>query len=377
MQDNKINWKDIKELANVVFTSSLKLMGIFAFYFINLARAILVRTYSFNTPSSRTEGSDTSYHESFYAKIKENVFSRNIIASILILLTVISVFGVIINAADPGHGVNVIGPGTFEIGDYKFPQNLHINQNLTVMGNLSVDGSTFYINNINHSVGIGTTSSRIPFVVQVGNSTKSLYPNIIIEDPEVGASQSIYTTNDSSDFHSNAYWYTELSTNSSKSIQGQGNDVMLTHTTGISALGIAYYGGVNLVGGGNLTAARIFQAGGQITNGTIVNYIHYYAVSPVVSNPGSVTNGYNFYGDTFSSGVTNKYGVYIKDQSATNYFEGKVGIGTLTPNGKLEINSPNSNQSLKFTSYSNITMQSPNGINWTCGVNNSGVFNCG
>ncbi|MEK6932657.1 MAG: hypothetical protein AABW56_02580, partial [Nanoarchaeota archaeon] len=94
MQENKVNWKYIKSLIGVILTSSTELMGIFAIYFIDLARAMLNRSKNI--------------------LVSGKINLKSIIVGLLVLITIGSVFSVIINAADPGHGANVIGQGTFE-----------------------------------------------------------------------------------------------------------------------------------------------------------------------------------------------------------------------------------------------------------------------
>jgi len=66
---------------------------------------------------------------------------------ILVMFTVIPILA---NPADPGHVASSISAGTFESGNYVFPNNLSITQNL------SVDGSTLWVDSNNNVVGIGT-----------------------------------------------------------------------------------------------------------------------------------------------------------------------------------------------------------------------------
>lgn len=54
--------------------------------------------------------------------------------------------------ADPGHGASAISAGTFESGDFTFPDNLTVNDFL------KVDTNTLYVNALNNRVGIGTDS---------------------------------------------------------------------------------------------------------------------------------------------------------------------------------------------------------------------------
>ncbi|MCX6818369.1 MAG: hypothetical protein NTU57_05955, partial [Candidatus Aenigmarchaeota archaeon] len=56
------------------------------------------------------------------------------------------------SAADPGHPASSVSAGTFESGDFVFPQNLTINKFF------AVNGTTLFVDAVNARVGIGTTS---------------------------------------------------------------------------------------------------------------------------------------------------------------------------------------------------------------------------
>ena len=174
----EFSWKKIIELFKVIFSSSLEIFSIFAIYLVNLARAILTKTYGSGNSLRKTIAvseirnyvSDTfltiknAVSDTFLIRIvnwinKEIelkfdflkiVKVKNIITIILILISIMSVFSTIMNAADPGHGASVVGAGTFESGSYVFPVNL------TITNNLSVNGSTLFVRD-NGNVGIGTT----------------------------------------------------------------------------------------------------------------------------------------------------------------------------------------------------------------------------
>src|SRR3989338_9613120 len=66
-----------------------------------------------------------------------------------ILIAFLAIFSFIILtpltiAADPGHGASVISPGTFEAGNYVFPNNI------------TIGGNNLFVNNGTGNVGIGT-----------------------------------------------------------------------------------------------------------------------------------------------------------------------------------------------------------------------------
>src|SRR3989338_11655851 len=68
-----------------------------------------------------------------------------------ILIAFLAIFSFIILtpltiAADPGHGASVISPGTFEAGNYVFPNNI------------TIGGNTLHVDNSTGRVGIGTST---------------------------------------------------------------------------------------------------------------------------------------------------------------------------------------------------------------------------
>ena len=69
-------------------------------------------------------------------------------------------------------------------------------------------------------------------------------------------------------------------------------------------------------------------AGGNVTNA-------YGLYSRITQTAGTIGTGYGLYLD--SIGATNKYGLYQADATASNYFGGKVGIGTTSPAWALDV----------------------------------------
>lgn len=92
----------------------------------------------------------------------------------------------------------------------------------------------------------------------------------------------------------------------------------------------------NLYGNGTLAKQYAIKANGGIVsgNGTIINsYLGYFNMNTVAG--ATIKNGYGIYiGDIAGN---NQYGIYQTDTGASNYFAGNVGIGTTTPNSKLNI----------------------------------------
>ncbi len=150
MQNTRKDWKHVKNLIKVILTSSIEILGVFAIYFVNLVRAIL---------------NEVKQHSSYFKKL------NNLISLTIILFAIFGMISVTIEAADPGHGANVIGTGTFESGSYVFPSNL------TVISNLSVSNLLF-IDSGRARIGVMTSTPSFTFDVRgIGNFSGTIYIN--------------------------------------------------------------------------------------------------------------------------------------------------------------------------------------------------------
>lgn len=88
-------------------------------------------------------------------------------------------------------------------------------------------------------------------------------------------------------------------------------------------LNIEGYHDSNVFEGTLATQKNIWSRNGNNTNGT-----------------GTITNSYNLHLETLSGGgltITNNYGLYQSGAGTKNYFEGNVGIGTNSPDGKFTV----------------------------------------
>ena len=129
----------------------------------------------------------------------------------------------------------------------------------------------------------------------------------------------------------------------------------------------AAYGSYNmayLANSGTVTTAvgslgRVYSVIGTIANA--------YGFRSQV-NLGSATNAYGLYVNAIS-GATNSYAIYTAGASDKSYFAGNVGIGTTTPNNKLDIYST-TKSAIGFSGASGDTYK------WTIGmdVSNGGRF---
>src|SRR3989344_2444004 len=178
MQNTKMDFVKVKKLAKVILTSSLKLTGVCAIYFINLARAILNRTSEYFTSfisnqftlsiSLKNKNSEIVLNK----KASISSISKYLVMFGLIFVLVAAMFSVAINAADPGHGASVIGSGVFESGTYTFPLNLIINSNL------SIGVRSLFVNSNLTRIGIGTNEPSNTLDVRGAiNASGEIYVN--------------------------------------------------------------------------------------------------------------------------------------------------------------------------------------------------------
>jgi hypothetical protein len=116
----------------------------------------------------------------------------------------------------------------------------------------------------------------------------------------------------------------------SGSIQALEGFAHISHNEGLVSLAIGTIGNAELLGNGKLSNLRGMQGnfsirgGGQIDNGAS------FFGSPsgrVGNGTGTCVNGYGLYIGRFGEGIINKYGVYIEDSNASNYFAGNIRSG--------------------------------------------------
>ncbi|MBO9620878.1 MAG: hypothetical protein J7539_17790 [Niabella sp.] len=112
----------------------------------------------------------------------------------------------------------------------------------------------------------------------------------------------------------------------------------IAHTSGniTGALGLPVY--CTYSGSGTVGIIRSFQGFVLITGSGTINEAACFtgAIGSVAT--ATVNNAYGLYINRFPNNIINKYGVYINDTSAKNYFGGYVGIGTTTPKEALSVN---------------------------------------
>ncbi|MDB5188975.1 MAG: cell wall surface anchor family protein, partial [Candidatus Nomurabacteria bacterium] len=148
---------------------------------------------------------------------------------------------------------------------------------------------------------------------------------------------SVYATSNTSGFRLANFNYAEQDVATTGSIQGMEGFAAVAHPSGTVAAAIATIGNVQMNSTATLTSAVSVQAGGNTSvAGTITTWKEFYAA---MGNTGgsAIGTAYGLYVDTFPSGVTAKYGVYINDATASNYFAGKVGVGVTSPSGLFSL----------------------------------------
>src|SRR3989338_6953017 len=104
----------------------------------------------------------------FYKKIKKKqdiTLRYHYSLMFLSLFIAISLIIPTASAADPGHGAAVIGAGTFESGNYVFPNNFTVGSS-----------NAFFVNNNTMRIGIGTTApTRLLDVRGIINASGEIY----------------------------------------------------------------------------------------------------------------------------------------------------------------------------------------------------------
>jgi len=94
--------------------------------------------------------------------------------------------------------------------------------------------------------------------------------------------------------------------------------------------------------------------------GAVTSIYGLYARCDNTNATGAVTNCYGLYLETpvTTGAITNQYGVYQAGASVDNYFQGNVGIGTATPQSRLDVSG-----GLSVGTYAGVTAAPSNGMN--------------
>ncbi|WP_448701641.1 hypothetical protein ACFGVR_05425 [Mucilaginibacter sp. AW1-3] len=118
------------------------------------------------------------------------------------------------------------------------------------------------------------------------------------------------------------------------SIQGLEAYVKVKHPVGVVNLAYGLLGHIEQGSSSILTTARAVQGGIVYKgSGNTNSASSFYAFQSVDGGSGTITDAYLYYGNAFPKyGVSysNKWGVYINDNTAKNYLPGPTNMGTLT-----------------------------------------------
>lgn len=233
----------------------------------------------------------------------------------------------------------------------------------------TTSGSNIYYNLGN--VGIGTATPQFPLDVASNAQIKGhisagaaaspdvshlLYPGLTFSAPLMIDEKITSTAVDQIGGLNNFITYDPNADATAVGVYGLDNEINIPASNSQTIGSInAMYWAVSHYGSGDVTGqlAGIFgasynQGSGNVASeygfysdtgvngsGNVTNAYSTYARIFNGGNGGIITNGYGLYLDTISA--TNSYGIYQSDVANKNYFSGSVGIGSLSPAAKLEV----------------------------------------
>ena len=241
-----------------------------------------------------------------------------------------------VSAADPGHGAGSIGAGTFESGNYIFPNNL------------TVGGNNFFVNNGTGYVGIGTLKPSQK--LEIANGSIDLNFGL-------GSSRGInFDTNDevysifaNSNLNGLTINYGTLASTSYGIILKNTGYVGIGTNSPDALLEVA--GGINLnntfyvnestgyVGIGTSKPFNLLDVRGSINASSEIYVNNGTAVSPWLYNQtaASIVAGGNISGSGTANYISKFIAGGVIGNSAIYESSGMIGIGTTSPNTYLEV----------------------------------------
>jgi hypothetical protein len=134
-----------------------------------------------------------------------------------------------------------------------------------------------------------------------------------------------------SGFNAAGVFNSELTGPSTGNATGCSGSATLSHASGNVGLAFGLSGSVVFNGSGTVNSIRPVQSAGLLSGSGVTSEWISFNAGFSISGAGSVTSGYGLFVSAFPAAVTNKFGVYVNDATARNYFGGSVGIGTTNP----------------------------------------------
>lgn len=136
------------------------------------------------------------------------------------------------------------------------------------------------------------------------------------------------TTNASSGYHPAGSFSVEQTGPTTGDIVGVSGESIVSTTSGAVNLSFGVSGSCIVNGGGNINEIRAIGSNGGLTgSANITNWSCFWG-GFTNSGTGIITNGFGLFVNPFPSNVLNKWGVFVNDTTAKNYFAGTIGVGT-------------------------------------------------
>ena len=186
------------------------------------------------------------------------------------------------------------------------------------------------------NVGIGTTAPTAS--LQVNRSYD------VTSGAIVGANTTISLSNNSSASSAQVYGvqaqtlYTPPTSSSAATITGV-SGMAYNMSGGLIGNALGTVGTVNNNGGGTITTATGAMSGVTNTNGSI-GAAYGKSIAMTNASSGTISSSYELFTSTANTGggsITNQFGIYQSTPGSTNFFAGKVGIGTALPIAPLDV----------------------------------------
>jgi hypothetical protein len=179
------------------------------------------------------------------------------------------------------------------------------------------------------NVGIGNGTTPVSTLLDVGSA---VVPSYVPSGSNISGLQ-VRTFMGQPNFSAGSSFYNELGVANNASQETMQIYSVSSQPSGTTARAIPLFVFQNYTGGGSIGDVRVIESDGAMSgSGTVTNWYQFEG-SAASTSTGAITNGYGFYMGAWSGTVTNKYGVYINDATATNYFGGPIGIGTVNTFG--------------------------------------------